>query len=248
MSNFPENIPEQIRRLGLVFLVFIAAVLVVKIVVIPPELKETGVYRVSAIERELSKPIYYVGNGSCKDCHDDQYESKENGYHRDLSCETCHGPGQEHSEEPDEVSPFIPSERSFCPLCHTYNSSRPTGFPQINPIIHNPLEACTDCHDPHDPEPPEVPRECSACHAEIARTKSVSSHVKLECIECHVTPEQHKVEPRSVKPTKPGSSAFCGKCHDRSATRRDTPKIDTNTHGQDYQCWQCHYPHLPEVK
>ena len=33
---------------------------------------------------------------------------------------------------------------------------------------------CKDCHDPHAPVPPVVPGQCSACHAQIERTKAVS--------------------------------------------------------------------------
>jgi DnaJ-class molecular chaperone len=137
--------------------------------------------------------------------------------------------------------------REFCVRCHAYSPSRPTGFPQINPATHNPLKACTLCHNPHDPKPPHAPQECQACHGEIARTKALSPHVQLECTTCHTVPAEHKVEPRIVRATIPADREFCGRCHGMDAPVKGTPKIDILMHGEKYLCWQCHYPHMPEV-
>ena len=107
---------------------------------------------------------------------------------------------------------------------------------------------CIQCHDPHDPKPPETPRECSACHAEIARTKAISHHVGLECTTCHVAPDEHRVTPRTNRATKPAGRQFCGTCHGEDSEIKGSLKVDLATHGGRYQCWQCHYPHMPEVK
>jgi len=114
---------------------------------------------------------------------------------------------------------------------------------------HNPIKPCISCHDPHDPKPKEPPRECQACHAEIARTKAVSHHVYVPCIRCHQTPEEHKLQPRQVPASKPETREFCGGCHAKdAASEKGIPRIDLATHGERYVCWQCHYPHLPEVE
>jgi hypothetical protein len=81
--------------------------------------------------------------------------------------------------------------------------------------------------------------------------KAVSHHVQLECTVCHQAPQQHKVSPRSVKPSKPQTREFCGKCHGKDAKdklAKNAPKIDMGEHGEKYVCWQCHYPHSPEVE
>jgi hypothetical protein len=242
-----EKFPDSVIRLVIVIAVFSALIILIRAFVIPSELKEVGSQRTSVIERELAKDIHYAGSRSCGDCHEDEYELKNNGYHGDLSCELCHGPASAHAEDPTEVALSAPRERKYCSLCHTYNLSRPTGFPQINPQVHNPLDPCITCHDPHDPKPREVPKACVACHAQIERTKAVSPHVFLECTTCHLAPEQHKIEPRTVSPTKPVRREFCAKCHDVSADTRGIPKVDFSTHGERYLCWQCHYPHMPEI-
>ena len=242
---FPQRLPEQVIRILIVSIILIGGVFVIRSYVIPSQLKEKGFQRTSAIEREVSKEVKYAGSPICVECHDEIYKIKKEGYHRDLSCETCHGPAKKHTDNPLEIKPFIPRKRDFCPLCHEYNPSRPTGFPQINPVTHNPLKLCISCHNPHNPEPTEVPRQCGACHAQIERTKAVSYHALLECTTCHITPDKHKVTPRIVKPTKPDKREFCGKCHAKDSNVKETPKVDLATHGEKYVCWQCHYPHMP---
>jgi ribosomal protein S27AE len=133
-------------------------------------------------------------------------------------------------------------------LCHGYNPSRPTGFPQIDPVTHNPLKPCISCHNPHAPEPPHTPEECGACHGQIARTKAVSHHADLPCTRCHETNQQHKIAPLTSRPTKPVARAFCGQCHAPDAkSDKDIPRVDMASHGERYVCWQCHYPHSPEL-
>jgi len=240
------KIPEQVQRLLIVNGMLVAAALALRFYVIPPALVSTAIHRSSTVERELAKPVKFAGTENCAVCHDGEAATKGKGFHRNLSCEGCHGPANEHANNPEAVKPPAPRDRKFCPVCHSYEASRPTGFPQINPTTHNPLKACIDCHDPHDPAPPQAPRECSACHAQIERTKSVSSHALVSCATCHTAPEQHKIAPRTALPTKPQTREFCSQCHGQDAKQKEPPKVDFTTHGMPYLCWQCHYPHLPE--
>jgi hypothetical protein len=75
----------------------------------------------------------------------------------------------------------------------------------------------------------------------------VSPHALLECTTCHTAPEQHKVSPRTIRPSKPTSREFCAQCHGKDSKVQGPPKIDSATHGEKYVCWQCHYAHMPEV-
>ncbi|MBI4590226.1 MAG: hypothetical protein HY725_15440 [Candidatus Rokubacteria bacterium] len=238
------RIPEQIRRLSVVVLIIVAGLLLTRYLV-PASLVKQRVYRAASVKREIAREVRYAGGSICINCHEEVNEQKKKGYHKTLACETCHGPSAKHTEDPSAVKPFAPRERKFCPLCHEYNPSRPTGFPQITATAHNPLKPCITCHNPHDPVPPQVPRECSACHAEIARTKALSRHALLECTTCHTAPPKHKQIPRSVRPTKPESREFCAKCHDKGSPQKTAPKVDAATHGERYLCWECHYPHMP---
>lgn len=239
-------LPDALTRILVVFLLLAGAFVALKLT-LPASITNSRLHVQSTLEREMARPVRYAGSAPCADCHE-EYNVKKVGYHRTLSCETCHGPAQAHVENPTETKPVAPRKREFCTLCHRYDPSRPTGFPQINPTAHNPLKPCVSCHNPHDPKPPNVPGECQACHAEIARTKEVSPHVLLSCTTCHTVPDQHKVTPRAVAASIPGERSFCGKCHGRQSTVAGAPKLELETHGEKYLCWQCHYPHMPEVK
>jgi DnaJ-class molecular chaperone len=246
MKYFVHKLPDALVRVLVVFAVFLGGALLVRSL-LPASLKEKSLFFKATVDREMAKPIHYAGSEVCAACHD-EYNVKKSGYHVNLSCETCHGTAKQHADNPAETKPNAPRKRDFCTLCHAYDQSRPTGFPQINPAAHNPLKPCISCHNPHDPKPPSVPQECEGCHGEIARTKAISPHVLLLCTTCHSVPEGHKITPRAVRAVIPGGRDFCGKCHAKDSANKESPKIDLATHGERYLCWQCHYPHMPEVK
>jgi len=191
----------------------------------------------------------YAGSSDCADCHEDEASLKEKSYHRGVACETFHGAAADHidADDPEELTPFVPTTRDACLQCHRYRSSRPTGFPQVFETLHNADKFCTTCHNPHDPTPPNVPSSCGACHAAVFRMKSVSHHATLDCETCHEAAPEHREDPRAYLPHKPTDRSFCGKCHGKTAdSPRNIPRIDLDSHGGRYVCWQCHYPHYPE--
>ena len=245
--------PQQLKSLLVVFALLIGGLVTARHFLLPPTFGERGHYRAAAVGDIEKLPIRYAGREVCATCHDEIAATHGKARHQTLACEVCHGPAAAHVENPVENKLTAPRERAYCTLCHGYDPSRPTGFPQIDPVAHNPLRACITCHNPHQPEPPHVPDQCSACHGEIARTKAVSRHALLECTQCHATPVQHKVKPREVRPEKPRTREFCGSCHAQDAKppksiSQSVPRINLETHGGRYVCWQCHYPHLPEAR
>jgi len=249
MRSFWNKMPEQITRLIIISVILLAALILVRNILVPGDFGEYGHFRTSAVSEIVSQKIKYAGQEVCTECHDDLTELKYTGFHRNVSCEVCHGPAAAHTEDDEAVELNFPRGRGYCPLCHEYLPSRPTGFPQIISDSHNPMKACITCHDPHDPKPPETPKECKACHANIESTKSLSKHMYVDCVQCHQTPEDHKTKPRSVLPDKPKEREFCGTCHAEDAVGDPgIPRIDMTTHGERYVCWQCHYPHLPEAR
>jgi hypothetical protein len=242
------KLPDQVLRLGILFVIAIAALVIARQRFVPESFGELGHYRADAIGEAAEQPIRFAGAEACADCHDDVVDVKGQSYHRGLSCEVCHGPGAAHVETAGEQSPVVPRERAACLYCHGYLPSRPTGFPQIIEKAHNPMEPCLGCHNPHDPTPPHVPESCSACHGQIARTKAVSPHRTLNCETCHTADERHRESPRSYLPSKPTRKEFCGTCHAPGATSpKSIPRVEIEAHGGRYLCWQCHYPHHPEA-
>jgi len=239
--------PQQLKRLLVLFAVLTGGIAVARHFLLPETFGERGHYRAAAVTAVEKQPIRYAGREACAMCHPEVVAAHSKARHETVACEVCHGPAAAHTESPTENPLAAPRKRGYCPLCHGYDPSRPTGFPQIDPVTHNPLKPCITCHQPHQPEPPHVPEECSACHGEIARTKAVSRHALLACTQCHKTPVQHKVTPRQVRPDKPRTREFCGGCHAQDARGpQEIPRVDMETHGVRYFCWQCHYPHQPE--
>lgn len=241
-------VPQQVTHLSIPFVLAAAALVVARAVFVPPTFGDRGHYRAAAVDEVVAQPIQYAGREACADCHVDVADQHSRARHQTVACETCHGPAAAHAGDPSAQAPVVPRERRFCPRCHGYDPSRPTGFPQIDPVLHNPLKPCVECHQPHAPEPPILPSSCAACHGEIARVKVVSHHATLDCTQCHRTPDAHRDTPRLVGAEKPRTREFCGTCHAKDAASSKTiPRVDLATHGSRYLCWQCHYPHYPEV-
>jgi hypothetical protein len=245
----PPGIPRQVISLAIIAVLAIAALITARIILVPHSFGQYGHYRADAVPEIASQPIQYAGLHACAECHDDIYQVKLTSYHRGLSCEVCHGPAAKHASAPDETLPRVPRDREQCILCHGFNPSRPTGFPQINAQLHNPGRACITCHSPHSPTLPHSPDDCSACHRGIANQKAVSPHTTLACTTCHEVSPEHLTNPRLAVAQKPASRDFCGQCHAQdAASAPEIPRIDLASHGERYLCWDCHYPHHPEAK
>ena len=185
---FWNKFPKQFVPLSIIFVLAIAALILARVFLVPASFGKYGFYRADAVDEIAARPIAYAGAKACADCHDDKVSLKAGGHHQSVACETCHGPAEAHIESPDEVKPVIPQGRGQCPICHGYNPSRPSGFPQIMPDRHNPGRPCIACHDPHNPTTPNVPEECDACHRGIANDKMVSPHAMLACTQCNMVP------------------------------------------------------------
>jgi hypothetical protein len=242
------KLPQQIKSLAVIFALAIAAFIAAKIIFTPKTFGKYGHYRASAVDEVASLPIIYAGSQACAECHDDVAALKAGSNHRGLTCEVCHDAAAKHAEAPEELIPPAPRERGQCPLCHGYDPSRPTGFPQIQTALHNPGKPCMSCHNPHNPMTPRAPEDCSACHRGIASEKGVSPHAALACTTCHTAPAEHLLNPRVALAEKPTSRAFCATCHAVGAeSSSEIPRIESATHGERYLCWDCHYPHHPEA-
>ena len=77
----------------------------------------------------------------------------------------------------------------------------------------------------------------------------IRDSVYIPCTRCHQAPEEHKIQPREYPAGKPMTREFCGECHSEDAvSEKGIPRIDITTHEERYVCWQCHYPHLPELQ
>ena len=127
MKDFFKNLPEQAVRVVVLFLILAVGLLAIRQFIIPPEMKDPVIQKISSTQREAAKGIKYAGAEICAQCHEKEPEIKKTGYHRDLACESCPGAAQKHADNPTDVKPESPRKRDYCVYCHQYNSSRPTG-------------------------------------------------------------------------------------------------------------------------
>ena len=111
----------------------------------------------------------YVGSETCKECHEEWYDSYMKNYHAikgdprtpgaKHGCESCHGPGFAHVESegeegtililnPTSATPVAEKNRP-CLSCHTKGK-----VALWHGSIHEQRGlACSNCHNPHEEYP-----------------------------------------------------------------------------------------------
>ncbi len=168
--------PQHLKRLIGVFVIFILFFLVMRQVLRPKSFGELGHFRADAIYENTLRPMHYAVADSCTKCHKDIRSDKDLGFHAKLKCEVCHGPALKHAtfankfknkQLPDSLVLYKPGERKDCAVCHQRNAARikitfdtinTTMIHQVDIMKHHPVDPktnaalkCIDCHNPHQP-------------------------------------------------------------------------------------------------
>jgi hypothetical protein len=134
----------------------------------------------------------YADPVTCKTCHADNYTTLTNSVHKNMSCENCHGPGQEHETSGAPIT--INTSAELCKQCHTEIVGRPSSFPQIDVTTHGQQQSCVTCHNPHNPIIPAIPHQvegyndCRLCHTPGGLAPFPASHegrTSSTCLTCH---------------------------------------------------------------
>jgi predicted CXXCH cytochrome family protein len=174
----------------------------------------------------------YVGSESCRDCHEDQFKSFSETKHAKLAqvaswkrkvqgCESCHGPGKAHSEEPlvtNIVSFKNKTSKEISESCLTCHAGREdhNKFRRGEHWRNN--VGCTDCHTAHGGQPEAFKTGSIAQISETSietPSEATSAMLKISepqlCISCHTEtksqfskPNHHKVLEGTMK---------CSDCH-----------------------------------
>ena len=213
----------------------------------------------------------YVGVETCVTCHDDKEASLKDSHHGSpefarLSphgCETCHGPGSAHADDPDNVTPPIDfegnaslaSEKSaVCLSCH--GGQRHLAFWESGRHRKNDV-TCANCHSVHgqvaDDEPSIAPYRttqrkleyeiCGDCHKNIRTQLSKNSHHpiqegKVTCSDCH---NPHgALSPSMIK--NESVNQLCVDCH----VEKRGPFVFAHLPVEE-NCLSCHNPHGSNV-
>ncbi len=147
------KMPPQVFRLFLLLVGIVAAYGTARYFLTPPSFHQYGWYRGEAITELRARQVVYAGKKACDECHSDQYQKLQKDGHKTLSCESCHGAGQAHADNPDVKMEVL--NYSHCVRCHETNPTRPKWHKQIVSKTHYTGSKCSECHVPHAPA--EVP-------------------------------------------------------------------------------------------
>jgi uncharacterized CHY-type Zn-finger protein len=138
-------------RLALVFLVGAVLFLVIRGLLVPRSFGQYGHYRGNAIVEIAARPVSYAGHQVCEGCHTEVLDVKSKGVHKNVACESCHGPLARHAGDPASVQPAKLDTAVLCVRCHEANLAKPKSFPQVVSADHAGGTACNTCHQPHSP-------------------------------------------------------------------------------------------------
>jgi DmsE family decaheme c-type cytochrome len=207
----------------------------------------------------------YTGAEACAACHEVHSRWNRGGAHESAAipaqaakgptgCETCHGPGSAHAENPS-VSNIVTfrlesaAVRSAqCLQCH----GRSPSMGSFRRGDHGTRKvACDDCHSPSsesfhrmrsaaDTMARAEPALCYQCHTAQRAAFALPFHHPvneghLKCSQCH---EQHGgVTLRHLRTRD--AEAVCGQCHQD----KQGPFVFEHPAGRSTGCSACHRPH-----
>ena len=201
----------------------------------------------------------YVGSETCAVCHQDQFDNYRGSVHFQTEtgdwpttgCESCHGPGEAHIDNPENVRLIFDSQNTLvsasdkagqCLDCH---ASEVTNFDYRAGTHMQGAVDCSSCHLVHDASGRDrllagaQTDTCLGCHQEVRAELSLNErHRVLEgmvtCADCH---EQHGQSARS----RLGGfkQQTCIGCH----TDKGGPFVFEHLSNQIEGCTSCHVPH-----
>jgi predicted CXXCH cytochrome family protein len=142
---------EHLLRLAALFVAGLLVFSVARAQFVPAGFGKYGHYRAGALDDVRNTPMQYAGQQTCAECHPDIVNLRAAARHRNIACESCHGPLAKHATDPGELTPKRPDARPLCVRCHAANTGRPQRYPSVVIKEHAGDENCLTCHKPHDP-------------------------------------------------------------------------------------------------
>jgi DmsE family decaheme c-type cytochrome len=202
----------------------------------------------------------YVGQDTCVTCHqgfDTTINATKHGFVKNArtpaaaqGCETCHGPGEAHVQDPQKVKPkqfdklSAKAVSDTCTTCH--NRGQHAFWQGSQHEARN--VACVSCHSVHSPKSlkaqlkaPDQLKLCVNCHRDKVAKLEKSGHMpvregKMECTSCH-----NPHGSTNVRLLRVGNSVneACASCH---AEKRG-PYLFEHAGINGDSCATCHDPH-----
>jgi DmsE family decaheme c-type cytochrome len=203
----------------------------------------------------------YVGSDTCKNCHDEEFKSYDQGPHWKTEknphglgwqgCEACHGPGKEHVEGGGDKTkiirfPALDAAQSsrICLDCHESGPDH-ENFQRSAHLLNN--VGCTSCHSVHHPKRVEKllintqPVLCYSCHLETKPDFSKPFHHRVNeglivCTDCH---NPHGGFLTKQLRSTAAQDQVCFKCH----SEKSGPFVFEHPPVKTEGCVICHTPH-----
>ena len=198
----------------------------------------------------------FVGADTCTACHDTVETGLASTAHGSATfgrmavhgCETCHGPGSAHIDDPEnpDLQPRVDrmSAKQQSEMCQTCHDGREQFHWQGSMHAKRGV-ACTTCHSVHSPKAePQLKmatemEQCATCHQQVrAETWKNSHHPiregEISCSSCH-NPHGSQTE-RMVRADS--INDLCYSCH----TEKRGPFLWEHAPVRE-SCMTCHTPH-----
>lgn len=204
----------------------------------------------------------YIGSENCLICHDTMGEAFAANPHAsataaagldvgDVTCEACHGPGQEHMDaggDPDLIPRkfgTLPAGQvdATCLTCHA--GSKKHAFAATSSHAAGAV-SCTECHSVHHAQvgnllQQKTPELCFTCHASVQTDFAAADGHKVKeglvsCESCH-NPHGSANEPMLARTMVDGE--LCKTCH----IDKRGPFVFEHPANSVEGCVACHTPH-----
>lgn len=199
----------------------------------------------------------YAGSDACIACHTDVAEHLEATPHgkdafaelSDLGCETCHGPGEAHAEDPENPALHprvdrlgIAQQSAVCQGCHRGASQ----FFWQGSVHDRRNLSCLSCHSVHafksessQLKAASETESCLTCHKDVRAAMWKTSHHpiregKMSCVDCH---NPHGTQtPDLIKAASVNDQCYSCHAEKRGPFLWEHPPVREN-------CMNCHTPH-----
>jgi len=158
---------SHIYRLVIILTVTLTAFFLLKDFAMPKSWDVEAWYRTDALTDLQQQPVRFGGNESCrgsqchepKENHQARFDELAGSVHKNLACETCHGPLTDHAQGQHKVGDAHLARGKLCLRCHGTLLGREGKIAQFSSEfeMHKMMQVteekpCIDCHSPHAPK------------------------------------------------------------------------------------------------